>query len=230
MENVAIIPARGGSKRIPRKNIKLFFNKPIISYSIEAAKKSELFNKIIVSTDDEEIAEIAIRCGAEVPFLRSSKNADDFSSTASVIQEVLSNLSILSLNFENGCCIYPTSPLINIEKLTLGYNELINKQRDVVFPVLKFSYPIWRGLEFVNDGLIKMIWPKYENFRSQDLNEAFHDAGQWYWFRTHRFIREQTFFTKNTGSIILSEFEAQDIDNLEDWFIAEQKYKLITNK
>jgi len=228
MGNVAIIPARGGSKRIPRKNIKDFFGKPIIAYSIEIAKRSELFSNIIVSTDDEEIADIAIKYGANVPFLRSAENSNDYSTTAAVIAEVLTSLKdYSSLNYINSCCIYPTAPLINVEKLQEGYKLLVNKNRDTVFPVLKFSYPIWRGLEFVNDGIIKMLWPEFENSRSQDLKETFHDAGQWYWFNINAFKKQQTFFTKNTSSIVLSEFEAQDIDNLEDWFIAEQKYQFI---
>lgn len=225
MDNIAIIPARGGSKRIPRKNIKDFYGKPIIAYAIEAAKETELFSNIVVSTDDEEIAEIAIKYGANVPFLRSSENADDFATTAAVIEEVLGTFSKHLVQYDNGCCIYPTTPLISVEKLRLGYKSLTDEHRDSVFPVLKFSYPIWRSVQFVQGDLISMIWPEFENSRSQDLKEAYHDAGQWYWFNSKAFNVNKTFFTKNTGSIILSEFEAQDIDTIEDWFLAEKKYQ-----
>ncbi|MBB5439638.1 N-acylneuraminate cytidylyltransferase [Pedobacter sp. AK017] len=225
MKNIAIIPARGGSKRILRKNIKDFYGKPILSYSIEAAKKSELFEDVIVSTDDEEIAEIAIKYGASVPFLRSSKNADDFATTASVLEEVLITLSGLSREYDNACCIYSTAPLISIEKLKLGYTCLLEQQRHTVFPVLKFNNSIWRGFEYGENGVTSMIWPEYENTRSQDMKDVYHDAGQWYWVNCIRFRNEVRFFTKNTSSILLEEFEAQDIDNAEDWFLAEKKFE-----
>jgi N-acylneuraminate cytidylyltransferase len=224
MANLAIIPARGGSKRIPRKNIKDFFGKPIIAYSIEAALKSELFDEVMVSTDDMEIAEIAIKYGAKVPFMRTKKNSDDFSTTMDVIKEVL-DLYIIKFNknFEYGCCIYPTAPLIKIEHLIKGYNKLSSSDFTSVFSAVEFSYPIWRGLSVGEDGIAKMIWPKYLNDRSQDLEKVYHDAGQWYWFKSKELA--DSFFFGKSAIVKLDETEVQDIDNLTDWQIAEFKYK-----
>ena len=166
---IAIIPARGGSKRIPRKNIKLFFDKPIIAYSIEAALESGLFDEVMVSTDDEEIAEIAIKYGAKVPFLRSEKNSDDNATTVDVILEVLNQYkSVFNINYSLGCCIYPTSPLIQIDHLKEGYELLKSFNYDSVFPIVAFSYPVWRGLQINEDNLVSMEWPEYYNSRSQD--------------------------------------------------------------
>lgn len=226
MGNIAIIPARGGSKRIPRKNIKIFHGKPIIAYSIETAFKTELFEEIIVSTEDEEIAEVAIKYGAKVPFFRSIKNADDFSTTADVLVEVLENYEDENKFFTNACCIYPTAPFITINDLKNGYNKLINENRDTVIPIVPFSYSIWRGLELDEDEKIKMIWPENLNKRSQDLKEVFHDAGQWYWINVDIFKKNKILFTDNSSALILNPRDVQDIDNLSDWSIAELKYKI----
>jgi N-acylneuraminate cytidylyltransferase len=223
---IAIIPARGGSKRIPRKNIKHFLDKPIIAYSIEVAIKSELFDEVMVSTDDEEIAEIALKFGALVPFKRSVKASDDYATTMDVINEVL-NAYRTSKNrtFKFGCCIYPTAPLIQSVHLRDGFNKLKNEDYDCVFPVVDFGYPVWRGLELNDQGKIKLIWPEYLNERSQDLKKVYHDAGQWYWFRPERLGR--SLFTDNTSSLILEENIVHDIDDLVDWKIAEIKYKAL---
>jgi pseudaminic acid cytidylyltransferase len=226
MNNIAIIPARGGSKRIPRKNIKDFLGKPIIAYSIESAIKSELFSEIMVSTDDEEIAEVAIKYGAKVPFFRSKKNSDDYSTTLDVIKEVLNYyLYKLNFDFEQGCCIYPTAPLMKIEHLKSGYNELMSNNFSSVFPAVEFSYPIWRGLTINEDGTSSMIWPQYLNDRSQDLPKVYHDAGQWYWFK----IKElsESLILGKSSIIKLKGTEVQDIDSLSDWELAEFKYKFI---
>ena len=224
---LCIIPARGGSKRIPRKNIKNFLGKPIIAYSIEAALKSELFDEVMVSTDDKEIAEVAKTYGAKVPFMRSKENADDYATTVDVLIEVINKYKILKKEFDSCCCIYPTAPLIKIEKLKSGFEKLNNDNFDVVFPVVGFSYPIWRGLKKTANENFKMIWPKHINSRSQDLEEAYHDAGQWYWFKPKNLIQKKTLLGTNTTCVILKATEVQDIDTLTDWKLAELKYELL---
>ena len=227
-KSLAIIPARGGSKRIPRKNIKDFLGKPIIAYAIETALNCGLFSDVMVSTDDPEIAEIAKNYGAAVPFLRSKNNADDFASTVDVIKEVEREYNArFSLVFNKICCIYPTAPLIKTEHLRAGLSLLSESDFDAVFPVVPFSYPIWRGLE-VTDGRVKMVWPENQNVRSQDLKPVYHDAGQWYWYNPTKIT--DSLFTSNTASIILSEEEVQDIDTPSDWLMAEMKYKLLYEK
>ncbi|MES2284293.1 MAG: pseudaminic acid cytidylyltransferase [Bacteroidota bacterium] len=229
MTKLAIIPARGGSKRIPKKNIKKFFGKPIIAYSIEAAIKSNLFDEVMVSTDDSEIAEIAKKYGAKVPFLRSNKNADDHATTIEVIDEVLDNYkNIFDKTFEIACCIYPTAPFIQIQHLKEGLSKLIENNFSSVFPIVAFSYPVFRGVEIGQDGRVRMVWPEYQNSRSQDLKIIYHDAGQWYWFNALKI--NKVLFTDNTGSIILPEMEVQDIDTLADWKLAEHKYKMLENE
>ncbi len=227
MNNVAIIPARGGSKRIPNKNIKLFLGKPIISYPIKIALESNLFKRVIVSTDSEEIAEIAIKYGAEVPFLRSSKNSDDYATTNDVLKEVLANLDS---DFDKFCCIYPTSPLLDVRSLELGLKKLTDENFDTVFPVVSFSYPILRSLKIDDKGKAEMNWPEYKNSRSQDLPKAYHDSGMFYWAKTLDFLASGSLWTSNTGVIELPESKVQDIDTLSDWSIAELKYKLLHNE
>ena len=210
--NLCIIPARGGSKRIPRKNIRDFLGKPIIAYSIEVALKSGLFEEVMVSTDDTQIAEIATKFGAKVPFMRSPEASNDQATTMEVIHEVLGNYEKLQGKvFEKVCCIYPTAPLIKKEHLKAGYDLLKSAGFDSVFPVVPFSYPIWRGLKLGTDKKIKMIWPEFLSSRSQDLEKAFHDAGQWYWLDPKNI--NQSIFTENSGSIILEETDIQDIDH-----------------
>ncbi|WP_162052373.1 pseudaminic acid cytidylyltransferase [Pontibacter pamirensis] len=225
MKNIAIIPARGGSKRIPRKNIKDFLGKPIIAYSIEAALHSGLFEEVMVSTDDEEIAAVAKKYGANVPFLRSSATSDDFATTASVLTEVLQEYATAGANFEYGCCLYPTAPLVKITSIKEAFELTTSQQYHTVFPVLRYSYPIWRSLTMVGDKAL-MNCPEHLLSRSQDLPASFHDAGQFYWFNVKVFMEKQELFTNNTGAIELSELEVQDIDNLSDWKLAELKYSL----
>ena len=227
--NLCIIPARGGSKRIPRKNIKDFLGKPIIAYSIDAALKSQLFNEIMVSTDDEEIAEVARKYGAIVPFMRSKENANDTATTDDVLNEVVSNLIENGFRFENFCCIYPTSPLLSAQKLRTAYSKMINDRLNGIFGVTNFSYPIYRGL-LIENGLAKMIWPKNKQKRSQELPNVLHDSGQFYWNTKESFLKNKTLWTNNTGVLELSNLEVQDIDNETDWKIAELKYKLLNEK
>lgn len=226
MKNLAIIPARGGSKRIPRKNIKEFLGKPIIVYSIQAAIKSELFDEIMVSTDDDEIANIAIQYGAVVPFIRSAKNSDDYATTEDVLVEVIKKYRQKNKYYDFCCCLYPTAPLIQPLKLIEAYELLKRKNFDAVFPIIRFSYPILRSLK-MNDGKVEMNWKKYYNSRSQDLPPAFHDAGQFYWLKVDRFIINKKILTDNCGGFEISEMEAQDIDSETDWKLAELKYKLL---
>ncbi len=227
MGNIAIIPARGGSKRIPRKNIKGFLGKPIIAYSIEAAIASDLFDEVMVSTDDAEIAEIAVKYGAKVPFMRSPINSDDFAGTAEVLVEVLNDYSKKNTLFEYACCIYPTAPLIKVKNIIDGLDLLLRNKFTSVFPVCAFSYPILRGLNRDNSGKTKMLWPANINKRSQDLELAYHDAGQFYWIDNSLFLKESKLFSSNSGTIVLNQTEVQDIDNENDWEISELKYKLL---
>jgi len=227
MGNLCIIPARGGSKRIPRKNIKDFLGKPIIAYSIETALQSGLFEEVMVSTDDEEIAEVAKRYGAKVPFFRSKENSDDFATTADVLLEVLREYNTLGFSYEYACCIYATAPLIRRQNLIDGFRKVVTERRYSVFPVVKFSYPVWRGLKILDSGDAEMIWAEHINTRSQDLEEVYHDAGQWYWFEVAYLVENKTMFSENSAAIILSGLDVQDIDDDADWQMAELKYELL---
>ena len=227
MAKIAIIPARGGSKRIPRKNIKEFLGKPIIAYAIENAIKSNLFDEIMVSSDDDEIIGLAKELGAKVPFKRSVENSNDYASTMDVITEVISSYSNLGYKFEYGCCIYPCTPLLSKENLIKSYQILNERNLDCVFPIVRFGFPIQRAVRLNELGLVEMIQPKHLITRSQDLEVSFHDAGQFYSFKVDNLINKQKLVTENTGFIELSELEVQDIDNLVDWKIAELKYKLL---
>lgn len=180
----------------------------------------------MVSTDDSEIAEIAKQYGAKVPFFRSSKNSNDHATTMDVIQEVLSEYSAQKIAFSSVCCIYATAPLIKINDLNRGYEKLINEGFSTVFPVSRFSYPIWRSLKIEEDQ-VRMNWPKFSETRSQDLPDAYHDAGQWYWLRPNKSLK--SLFTENSGAIIIDDLQVQDIDNESDWQLAEIKYELLQN-
>jgi pseudaminic acid cytidylyltransferase len=229
MSKLAIIPARGGSKRIPKKNIKHFLGKPIIAYTIENAINSKLFDEVMVSTDDDEITEIAISYGAKVPFKRSEKNADDYATTIDVITEVITSYKNLGKKFEYASCIYPCTPLLTKEKISESFALLIKKNLDCVFSILRYGFPIQRALRLNNKGLVEMFQPEHLITRSQDLELSFHDAGQFYSFKVDNLISKQKLLTAFTGHIELSELEAQDIDNLIDWKLAEIKYKIINN-
>ncbi|MDR2067430.1 MAG: pseudaminic acid cytidylyltransferase [Holosporaceae bacterium] len=225
MPKIAIIPARGGSKRIPRKNVKDFLGRPIVAYSIEAALESGVFDEVMVSTDDQEIADISMRYGAKVPFFRSPKTSTDMAMTVPVLLEVLEEYRRSEIDFEYGCCIYPCAPFVASERLKRGMELLISEKVDSVLPVLRFSYPPLRGLTIRNKKL-QMLFPENYNARSQDLEPIYHDAGQFYCFRTDALVEQKTLFCKNTLPLELSEMEAQDIDTMDDWKMAERKYTM----
>jgi len=225
MKSICIIPARGGSKRIPRKNIKEFMGKPIISYSIENAIKSELFDEIMVSTDDTEIAATAKDFGAEVPFIRSAKNANDVATTVDVIQEVIAQYADNYMHFDTVCCLYPCAPLIGSELLSTAFSRLQNSDFHSIIPIIKNLAPIQRCI-VARDDKIEFLFPEYKNSRSQDLEATYRDAGQFYFFRPAPVLKYGKIMTNHTGYIILNENESQDIDNEEDWQLAEMKFKL----
>lgn len=219
--NLCIIPARGGSKRIPRKNIKDFLGKPIIAYSIEAALESGLFTQVMVSTDDEEIAEVAKKYGAEVPFFRSKKTADDFATLADVVEEVKEFYLKQHREFDNICCVLATAPFINGELIHKVFMEMQERDFDSVRPVIRFSYPPQRGVK-MEDGKISFFNPDFASTRSQDLEPVYYDAGMFYWMKFELGLKGI-----NRGGFEISELEAHDIDTLEDWKIAEIKYTLL---
>lgn len=224
--NIAIITARGGSKRIPRKNIKDFLGKPIIAYSIAAALDAGCFDEVMVSTDDKEIAEIAQRFGAKVPFLRSAEASNDFATTEEVLIEVLNEYRQRGEVFEHACCLYPTAPFVTAEKLSSGHDLLLKTGADTVLPVVRFGYPIQRAMK-IEDNRLSMIWPEHINSRSQDLMTAYHDSGQFYFIKINRFLGTRRLFSDFTVPIELPESEVQDIDSEEDWKIAEMKYQML---
>lgn len=227
-KSVAIITARGGSKRIPRKNIRDFCGKPIIAYSIEAALKSEVFDIVMVSTDDEEIADIARKYGAEVPFMRSEKTASDFATTADVIKEVLARYKEMGEEFEYACCIYPTAPFITPERLREAMNLMKENNPVEVIPVVAFSFPPQRCFVINDDGYMGYKYKEFKNMRSQDLEKQYHDAGQFYVYNVDKYLELAGNISDGLMPIILSELEVQDIDNEEDWKVAEFKYKLLS--
>src|SRR5512145_3210924 len=191
---VAIIPARIGSKRIPKKNIKLFHGKPIIAYSIQAAHETGLFSKVIVSTDSQELADIAMSHGAEVPFMRPAELSDDFTGTDAVILHALNWLMDHGQDIQYVCCIYATAPLIDSVFIRKGLELLIRANATSAFSVTTYPYPIYRSLSINENGRLVMIWPDYMNVRSQDLSEAYHDAGQFYWANVKKYLIEKKFF------------------------------------
>ncbi len=226
MKNIAIIPARGGSKRIPRKNIKNFAGKPIIAYSIEAALNSGIFYGVAVSTDDNEIVRIAEKYGAAVPFMRSEENSNDMAMTAPVLEEVIYKYKKLGQEFDYGCCIYPTAAFVSPDRLKESFLKIQKTAAKTLIPVVKFSYPIQRALKIENDRL-SLISPENMNVRSQDLMPTYHDIGQFYWFKIESFLENPTLFSDFTTTIEVPESEVQDIDNEEDWKIAEMKYRIL---
>lgn len=227
MKKIAIIPARGGSKRILRKNCKDFLGKPIIAYSIESAIKSRLFDEIIVSTDDMEIAEIARNYGAKVPFMRSAKNSDDFSTTVDVILEVLNWYAEIGEKYTIGTCIYACSPFVTSELLIQSDSLINNYKADCVFPVIEYSHPIQRALILDQSNKISPIESVNNESRTQDFVKSYHDAGMFYTFDVLSLFKNRSLRTENTYSIPLSQMNSQDIDTFEDWKIAEIKYKLL---
>ena len=229
MNAVAIITARGGSKRIPRKNVKEFLGKPILLYSIEAALNSGIFEEVMVSTEDEEIAELARKAGAVVPFMRGDENANDFATTTDVLLEVVEEYEKRGKHFEFGCCIYPTAPFVTAEKLRDGMEKLATSDADTLMPVVPFSFPPQRGMVIREDKL-QFVQPEHALTRSQDLEHWYHDVGQFYCFRTENFKRNKILTVGNVLPFVVSELEVQDIDTISDWKIAEMKYEAMVEK
>ena len=228
--NVAIIPARGGSKRIPRKNIKMFCGKPMIAWSIDAAQKSGVFDRIIVSTDDEEIAAVAKEYGAEVPFMRPEQLSNDYAGTIPVIRHAVEWLTINGESVDFVCCIYATAPFIRPEDIIRGLNTIREQQADYSFTVTRFPYPIQRALKVNQQKQISMFSPEMFHVRSQDLEESWHDAGQFYWGTSSAWLNEKPIFSANSYSIELPRERVQDIDTQEDWRVAEWLYKAMEFK
>ena len=221
---VAIIPARGGSKRIPRKNIRLFAGKPIIAYSIEAAKASGLFDRIVVSTDDDEIAVIAREWGAETPFSRPAELANDHADTNAVVAHTLRWLAEQGTPAELACCIYATAPFITPADLARGFEAVRENYKCFAFPVTCFDFPIYRAIRLLPEGGVTPCFPEFIEYRSQDLEVAYHDAGQFYWGQATAFIDGLPLFAPHSVPIILPRQRVQDIDTPEDWELAEQMY------
>ena len=226
MKNIAIIPARCGCTRIHRKNIQPFMGKPIIAYSIEAALQSGLFDEVMVSTDDEEIATVARQYGASVPFFRSAETANDYATMENVIEEVLNCYQERGISFDAFCCVFSTAPFLKSQSLVNSYNTFENNAYDALMPVLSFSYPIQRAL-FLENSRLLMREPEHIHTRSQDLQPMYHDAGLFYWMKVDKFYETKEILCDNTGMIELSEVEAQDIDTEEDWKLAELKYQIL---
>ena len=228
MNRICIIPARGGSKRIPRKNIKLFLGKPIIGYSIKAAIDSKLFDEVMVSTEDQEIMSISENLGASIPFKRSEKLSDDFTSTFDVLNDVLNRYNKKGKNYDYACCLYPTAPFITSKILEEAFDLMIKNSYDSVFPIIEYGHPIQRAIK-LNNKKIEYVSSENINKRTQDLEKRFHDAGQFYWFSVEKLMMSKKLITNNSSGLIMSKNSMQDIDKIEDWSLAELKFKNINN-
>jgi pseudaminic acid cytidylyltransferase len=226
--NLCVIPARGGSKRISRKNIKRFYGKPIIAYSIEAAINSNCFSHVIVSTDNSEIAEVAKKYGAQVPFIRPDELSDDYAGTIPVIRHAIQWMEDNNNNFDNVCCLYATAPFIQSQTLSNAFKKLMSSKSNYCFSVTSFAFPIQRAVKITDDNQVSMFYP--ENFakRSQDLEEAYHDAGQFYWGKAEAFKSDLPIFSEASYPYILPRYLVQDIDTMEDWIRAEAMFKALS--
>lgn len=227
MSSIAIITARGGSKRIPKKNIKKFCGKPIIAYSIEAAISSGAFDEVMVSTDSEEIADIARHYGAAVPFMRSCETSSDYAATADVLAEVMEEYKKRGMEFGTICCIYPTAPFVTADKLRRAMDTFISSGCESLMTVVKFSFPPQRGM-LIENGLVRFQYPENALKRSQDLEPVYHDCGQFYICDAASFMKKRVLVSDKTMPFIIPEEEVQDIDNMSDWLIAEAKYKVLS--
>lgn len=224
---VAIIPARGGSKRIPRKNVRLFAGKPIIAHSIGAALDSGCFDRVIVSTDDAEIAAVAREWGAETPFVRPPELADDHTGTNAVVKHAINWLAEQDTPADYACCIYATAPFVQARYLQEGLARLLERRRGYAFSVTSFPFPIQRAIRINAEGAVEAIWPENIFRRSQDLEEAFHDAGQFYWGSTDAYLTDEVVFSPASVPIVLPRHLVQDIDTFEDWRRAELMFRVI---
>lgn len=227
---IAVIPARSGSKRIPGKNIKLFSDRPIISYSIAAARDSRCFDKIIVSTDDKEIADVALRHGAEVPFIRPKRLSDDLTGTADVVRHAIAWFTQKKTYISDVCCIYATAPLLQARHIIEAYKKLRQNNCSYVFAVTSYAFPVQRSITINPDETIKMLWPEHAVTRSQDLAETFHDAGQFYWGKADAWTNNIPILGAESLPIILPRYLVQDIDTQEDWQTAELMYDAFVRK
>ena len=226
LKRICIIPARGGSKRIPRKNIKPFLGEPIISYSIKSAIESNLFDEVMVSTDDYEIANISVSYGAKIPFLRSKKNSDDFATTYQVLDEVISEYNNINMRFDHICCIYPTAPLTTPSLLSEGYKLFLKNSCKYLIPIVEYSHPIQRSY-IQNKKYLELLYPENKNKRTQDLEKTYHDAGQFYWIDLKSMLKKGSLFSEKVCGFKISNNQFHDIDTIEDWEIAEIKYKML---
>ena len=222
---IAVIPARGGSKRIPRKNIKVFCGKPMLAWAIDAARESQCFDRIVVSTDDEEIASVALKCGAEVPFLRPLEISDDYTGTIPVVAHAITTLQSQGASPDRVCCIYATAPFLQGTDLNRGLKELEESGADYAFSVTRYEFPIQRAVRIADSGRVEMYYPEHFNARSQDLEAAYHDAAQFYWGRTNAWLSEKIIFSQAAVPVILPHHRVQDIDTPEDWVQAEWMFK-----
>ncbi|MCG7496841.1 pseudaminic acid cytidylyltransferase [Vibrio sp. Of7-15] len=225
--NIVVIPARGGSKRILRKNIKLFHGKPMIAYSIEAAAASGCFDKIIVSTDDVEIANVAKEHGAEVPFLRPAEISDDYATTMDVMEHAIRWCETEGWDVEVVCCLYATAPFVLPEDLQKGYQLLKGGDVQFAFSATSFPFPIQRAIKLNEHGSVSMFSPENEQVRSQDLEEAYHDAGQFYWGQRDAFLKKLSIFSPHSKAVLLPRKRVQDIDTPEDWELAESLFSAL---
>ena len=230
MSAIAIITARGGSKRIPRKNIREFCGKPIMNYSLEAALEAGIFDEVMVSTEDDEIADIARAAGAQVPFMRSAETSSDTATTEEVISEVLMRYEELGRSFEYGCCIYPTAPFVTAHKLRDAYDILVESGAQSIVPMQEFTYPPQRGLFIDGEGYVKMLHPEYAATRSQDLEKHYHECGQFYIFRNADYMIQRDTTMEKSIPYIIDPVESQDIDTESDWELAELKYRFLKEK
>ena len=226
---IAVIPARGGSKRIPRKNIKDFFGKPIIAWSIEAARESQCFDKVIVSTDDEEIADVARSFGAHVPFVRPKELSDDHTTTLPVIQHAIKWVEDSGDELSYVCCIYATAPFIDARNIIMAYEQLVETKLNYCFSVTDYGFPIQRALKIRDDNGIDMFYPEFRDTRSQDLESGFHDAGQFYWGKRDSWMAGEPVFSQKASPFILPRYLVQDIDTIDDWRRAELIYSAIVS-
>ena len=224
---IAVIPARGGSKRIPRKNIRVFCGKPIIAYSIAAAQQTGLFDQVVVSTDDEEIATVAREFGATTPFIRPKEIADDFTGTNAVVKHAVAWFNSQSNDVTHACCLYATAPLVQARFITEGYEALSRSDAAFAFSVTSYAFPIQRAVRISPDGRVDAIYPEHRMTRSQDLEHAYHDAGQFYWGTARAFLEEMPVFAPHSIGVILPRHLVQDIDTLEDWDQAELMYRAL---
>lgn len=225
---IAVIPARGGSKRIPRKNIRMFCGKPIIAYSIEAALQTGLFDQVVVSTDDEEIASVAREFGAATPFVRPKEIADDFTGTNAVVKHAVAWFNAQSTDVTHACCVYATAPLVQSRFITEGHEALLREDAAFAFSVTSYAFPIQRAVRVTPEGRVDAIYPEHRMTRSQDLEHAYHDAGQFYWGTARAFLDDMPLFAPHSIGVILPRHLVQDIDTLEDWTQAELMYAAIS--